>query len=285
MRQSAIAGSWYPGSKAQLRETINELLNKAELPNFKGRPVGIISPHAGMQFSGQAAACGFKALQGKNIKRVLLLGPSHNFYFTGVATSGVDAYQTPLGAVSVDRAVSEELYRLPLFQGRRDAEMPEHSLEMQLPFLQTVLDDFTIVPLVVGAGDLSAKEYQEIAAALQRYVDPSTVIVVSSDFTHYGGRFGYVPFRDNVKKNLEKLDGGAIDKIIAKDFDGFQKYIRQSGATICGARPIGIFLKMLTPASRGTLLTYYTSGDLLNDYSDCVSYASIIFTVDEATAH
>lgn len=285
VRKSPIAGSWYPGNKEKLREAISELLSRAELPDFKGRPFGIISPHAGMQFSGRAAACGFKALQRKNIKRVLLLGPSHNFYFSGVATSGVDAYETPLGTVSVDRTVSDELYRLPLFKGRRDAEMPEHSLEMQLPFLQAVLDDFTIVPLVVGAGDLSATDYQEIAAALQRYVDSSTVVVVSSDFTHYGGRFGYVPFRDNIKENLEKLDGGAIEKIIAKDFDGFQQYIQQSGATICGARPIGVFLKMLTPASQGTLLTYYTSGDLLHDYTDCVSYASIIFTVDEASSH
>ncbi len=276
VRKSPIAGSWYPGDKDNLKSLLNDLLDKVELPDVQGRPFGIISPHAGIQFSGQAAAYGFKALQNKKIKRVIVLGPSHYSYFTGIATSGVDLYETPLGTITVDRAMSDELYKLLVFKGPRNAELPEHSLEMQLPFLQVVLDDFMIVPLVVG--EMSPKDYAEAATALKNHLDDSTVMVVSSDFTHFGGRFGYVPFRDNVKANLKKLDGGAIDKITAKDFDGFLKYVDETGATICGARPIGIFLKMLPVSTRGTLLTYYTSGDLLQDYTDCVSYASIIFT-------
>jgi len=279
VRKSPIAGSWYPGDKEKLKDLVQELLKKAKLPELKGRPIGIISPHAGIQFSGQGAAYGYKALKGKKIKRVILLGPSHYTFFKGLATSGVDFYETPLGKIEVDRNISDALYKLPVFNGPRNAELQEHSLEMQLPFLQVVLEDFAIVPLVVG--DISQRDYEEAAKALEKYLDDSTVVVASSDFTHYGGRFGYVPFRDNIKENLKKLDGGAIDKIIAKDFDGFLKYVDETGATICGARPIGIIMKMLPTSAKGTLLNYYTSGDLLGDYTDTVSYASIVFTDDE----
>jgi AmmeMemoRadiSam system protein B len=279
MRKSPIAGSWYPGKKEELSALIQKLLSNAKLPEVKGRPLGIISPHAGIQFSGQAAAYGAKVLKGRKIRRVILLGPSHYTYFHGLATSEVDYYETPLGKIKVDREISDALYKLPAFNGPRNAELPEHSLEMEIPFLQSVLEDFVMVPLVVG--EMSSKHYDEAATALKKYLDESTVVVASSDFTHYGGRFGYVPFRDNVKENLKKLDQGAIDKITAQDFDGFQKYLSETGATICGARPIGVLMKLLPAACQGTLLNYYTSGDLLGDYTDTVSYAAILFTKED----
>jgi len=280
MRKSPIAGTWYPGTKEKLQSMVNELLENAALPTITGKPFGIISPHAGMQYSGQAAAYGFKALRGAGITRVILLGPSHYTYLHGIATSGVDGYQTPLGVVPVDRTISDALQRHKLFQGPRTAEMPEHSLEMQLPFLQVVLEYFTLVPLVVG--ELSGSDYDEAAAALRPYLDSTTIVVASSDFTHYGRRFGYVPFQSDVKKNLEKLDGDAIKKIIARDSEGFLQYLDATGATICGARPISLLLKLLPPQATGTLLKYYTSGDLIGDFTDSVSYASILFTVPAA---
>jgi len=277
MRKSPIAGSWYPGDKKQLEALITDLLDNVQLPELSGRPFGIISPHAGIQFSGRAAACGFKTLAGKKISRVILIGPSHYTYMSGIATSGVGAYETPLGPVSVDRGISDALQKHSLFRGPRKAELPEHSLEMQLPFLQVVLGDFTLVPLV--AGELSPEDYDTAAARLTEYLDEETIVVASSDFTHYGRRFGYLPFRDTVKENLQKLDGGAIENIIKKDSGGFLKYIEETGATICGCRPIGVLLKMLPPAAEGRLLTYYTSGDLTGDFNDTVSYASIAFHV------
>ena len=280
MRKSPIAGSWYPGTEERLRAMVSTLLDKATLPALAGRPLGIISPHAGMQYSGQAAAYGFKALRGSGIKRVILLGPSHYTYLHGIATSGVDGYETPLGTVLVDRSICDALRQHKLFQGPQHAEMPEHSLEMQLPFLQTVLTEFKLVPLVVG--ELREDEYEKAANALRPYIDQTTLVVASSDFTHYGGRFGYVPFRDKVKQNLERLDGEAIKKIIARDFNGFMKYLDETGATICGPTPIGILHKLLPDNASGTLLNYYTSGDLLQDFTDSVSYASIIFTVPVA---
>ena len=276
MRKSPIAGTWYPGDSEKLKALIDDLLKNAKLPDLKGTPFGVIAPHAGIQWSGQAAAPAFKALQGGNIKRVILIGPSHYSYFNGIATSGADFYETPLGKVPVDKKISDKLYEQPLFKGPRNAETPEHSLEMELPFLQVVLKDFAIVPLVVG--DLSTNNYAKAAEAIKSCIDNMTVVVVSSDFTHYGSRFGYVPFKDNIKENLKKLDTGAINKIIEKDFDGYLKYLDKTGATICGAKPIGILMHLVPPTSRGMLLNYYTSGDMLNDYTDTVSYASIIFS-------
>ncbi len=279
MRKSPIAGSWYPGNSAELTKLVTELLDDAQLPELKGRPYGLISPHAGIQFSGSAAACAYKALQGLTVKRVILMGPSHYTCMYGMAVSGVDAYETPLGKVRVDRKICDALARQPLFQGPVQAEMPEHSLEMQLPFLQIVLGEFELVPLVVG--ELGRHDYAVAAAELKKYVNEETVVVVSSDFTHYGPRFGYVPFSDKLKQNLAKLDGDAIKKIIARDASGFLRYVDETGATICGSRPIGVLLQMLPSEARGTKLIYYTSGDLLKDYADSVSYASIIFTVSQ----
>jgi MEMO1 family protein len=276
VRQSTIAGSWYPGDRDGLAQLVRKLLSDVRLPKLPGRPRAVIAPHAGIQFSGAAAAWAYKALEGRGISRVILLGPSYHSFFTGLAPSGVEAYVTPLGSVRVDCDAAARLRQHPLFQGPQRAELPEHSLEMQLPFLQVVLGEFTMVPLVVG--DLAGSDYREAAGVLGQHVDEHSVVVVSSDFTHYGPRFGYVPFRDDVKQNLAELDGGAIDRILARDLEGYLQYLQDTGATICGARPIGILLEMLPPAAQGTLLNYYTSGDMLHDYSDSVSYAAVVFT-------
>ena len=275
MRKSPIAGSWYPGTNGEIKALVNKFLDNTELPDIKGRPVGMIAPHAGIQFSGHAAAYGYKAVKGLGIDRVIIMGPSHYFPFRGVAVSGENMYETPMGKIEVDNKITDALCAHPLFEGPRHAEIQEHSLEMQLPFLQVVLDDFKIVPLVVG--DVSGSEYDDISKDIKRYVDENTLIIASSDFTHYGGRFGYVPFQSDIKKNLEDLDLGAIERIVKGDFKGYLIYLDKTGATICGARPIGILMKILRDTG-AVLLNYMTSGEILNDFTDSVSYASILFT-------
>jgi AmmeMemoRadiSam system protein B len=277
IRKSPIAGSWYPGEKKQLQNKIDEYLARAKPPAIEGHICALISPHAGIEYSGQAAACGYKLLKGQKIKRVIVLGPSHYSGFRGLSTSAEEYYETPLGKIKVDKDISEALCKIPLFQGPQNAELQEHSLEMQLPFLQVAIGEFLLVPLVVG--ELSLNDYAEAARALSPYLDTNTIVVASSDFTHYGYRFGYVPFKENIRGNLKNLDEEAVKKIIAKDLQGFLNYVDETGATICGTRPIGIMLKMLPAKARGTLLDYYTSGDLTGDFINSVSYASIAFTV------
>ena len=276
MRTSPIAGSWYPGDKGKLSELIESLLQQADVPEVSGRLFGLIAPHAGIQFSGRAAACAYRLLRGCDINRVILIGPSHYQGFRGLAVSGVDAYETPLGRIPVNRAHAKALSTLPLFQGPSKAELPEHALEMHLPFLQTVLPACELLPLI--AGNMTPQDCTEAAKELTALMDSRTIVAVSSDFTHYGHRFGYVPFEDNIRENLRKLDTGAIDCILKKDCSAFLNYVEETGATICGATPIALLLHMLPPESLGALLSYYTSGDILGDYTDTVSYASIVFT-------
>jgi hypothetical protein len=258
-----------------LTALVESLLRQADVPDLQGRLLGLIAPHAGIQFSGEAAACAYRLLRGSGVRRVILIGPSHYKGFRGIAVSGVDLYETPLGRISVDRAGADSLFRHVLFQGPRAAELPEHSLEMHLPFLQTVAPGCELLPLV--AGHLTPDQCVEAAHEISGLLDSRTIVAASSDFTHYGRRFGYMPFYDHVRENLRILDTGAIDHIIAKDCSAFLHYVADTGATICGATPIALLLNMLPPTSRGSLVSYYTSGDILGDYTDTVSYASIVF--------
>ena len=275
IRSSPLAGSWYPDDPQELKTTLEKDLDYAQVPEIKGKITALISPHAGYRFSGNAAAGGFSTLRGKDFDRVIIIGPSHRAWFQGIVVSSFDFFQTPLGRVPVEKKIGKELSRQKLFSFNSDAEAQEHSLEMQIPFLQMALKNFSIIPLVVG--ELGENDSTEAAKFLRPYVTEKTLIVVSSDFTHYGERFGYLPFTENIKDNLKKLDLGAVDLILKKDFIGYQKYLQKTGATICGRNGIEILLQLLPSDAQGTLLTYYTSGDILNDYSSTVSYVSVVF--------
>jgi len=279
VRHPAVAGQFYPADRRTLSRDIEEMLEAAP-PAVAGRVVrGIIAPHAGYQFSGQVAAAAFKCLEGSRVRRVVLLGPTHRVGFSGVAAASFSAYRTPLGDVELDRELIDELVRSDGFREYDQAHLFEHSLEVEVPFLQKVLGEFLLVPLVVGSIDPG--EYDTIGAAIRRYLDDQTVIVASSDFTHYGARFGYVPFRDDVRQNLRKLNSEAFEHIIALDVDGFLKYLDETGNSICGARPIAILMAALANQEvTGKLVDYYASGDVTGDWSDCVCYASIVFTAE-----
>jgi AmmeMemoRadiSam system protein B len=178
--------------------------------------------------------------------------------------------------VPVERSVGDALSQHSLFATHPAAEDPEHALEMEIPYLQMVLKDFQIVPLLVG--QLRAPDYPVVVKLLRPFLTEKTLVVVSSDFTHFGSRFGYVPFRENIKDSLRNLDMGAVEYIINKDSDGYLKYLQETGITVCGRLPIALLLRLLPPEAEGMLLNYYTSGDLLKDYSSSVSYVSLIFT-------
>ncbi|MFH0887678.1 MAG: AmmeMemoRadiSam system protein B [Planctomycetota bacterium] len=279
IRKSVLAGSWYPENPEALKKSIEKYLNGVKLPNINSQEINaIIVPHAGHQYSGQCAAYGYSLIKGKPFKRIIIIGPSHTVGFIGVSVSKATHYETPLGKVEVDSDACDTLLKNDkLFSYQSSADMNDHSLEIQLPFLQTVLSGYKIVPLIAGEID----DYQDTASAIKKIVDKQTLIIISSDFTHYGDDFGFVPFTDNIKDNLKKLDGGAIDLIINISPEGFYKYVKSTGATICGYKPISLLLSIIDTKNifdaKGILLNYYTSGDLTGDYSRCVSYAAIAF--------
>jgi len=255
---------------------VDQYLAAASLKHYpKERLLALISPHAGYVYSGLAAAYGYNRLNGQVIHRVIILAPSHYVAFHGVSIPDVTHYETPLGKIPLAREITKKLLLNPLFSTVPQAHTKEHSVEMQLPMLQRVLKDFSLVPLVFG--QVGKKEFKGIAGALRPFIDKETLLIASSDFTHYGPRFEYVPFKDNVRTRLRALDLGAVDRILAGDFEGFLQYRQRTGATICGFVPIATLLKLLPADTRPRLLHYYTSGDLTGDYQNSVSYVSMAF--------
>ena len=282
VRSSVLAGSWYSAKKSQLDKTITELLAGAEHRRRDGRILALIVPHAGYQYSGKCAAAGYAAVRDADTRRVVILGTPHHAYIRGASIPMVSAYRTPLGDVPLDRDACDALLAGDLFTTDHRAHAQEHSIEIQLPFLQKVLPKAAIVPILVG--EIVAGQWKRFADALRGVVDERTLVVVSTDFTHYGPRFGYTPFRDSIPANLEKLDGGAFDRIKAIDPDGFLDYKRKTGATICGANAVAALLHMMKGRADATLLQYDRSGDVVGDYSDCVSYGTFLFTERKAQA-
>ncbi len=275
IRKSVLAGTWYEGTEAGLRAEVDGFLAKVPPIEPGGRVLGLISPHAGYFYSGQAAAYGYAQIQGTPYHRVVVIAPSHRIAFHGISIPDVTHYETPLGRVPLDVKRCRQLRAASGFSSFADVHAREHSLEIQLPFLQRVLGEFELVPMVVG--EIREDEYADLASAIADIVDEGTLVVASSDFTHYGSRFGYLPFSNDVKENLENLDMGAVDFILKKDRKGFLEYRAKTQATICGAAPIALLIDVMPKDTVGRLLTYYTSGDVTEDWDNSVSYVSMAF--------
>jgi AmmeMemoRadiSam system protein B/AmmeMemoRadiSam system protein A len=277
LRMPAVAGRFYPADAKALRAAVDACLAEAPTAEFKGRILALIAPHAGYEYSGKVAGCSFKQLRPGAFQRVIVLGPSHYGRFRGFSIMDVGAYATPLGDVPLDRPVCLKLVAHELHVRADEFQTPEHSIEAELPFLQVALGSFRLVPILVGY--LGPGDAEKIAAALREYLTPSTLVVISSDFTHYGPSYEYVPFTKDIEQNLHKLDFGAVDLILAKDYDGYVKYMRNPAPTICGQFPIEVLLKLLPAEAEGRLLKYDTSGHITGDWSLSVSYVSAMFTV------
>ena len=279
VKPSHLAGTWYPRDGDELERQVDALLAAATPPEVATPLAALIVPHAGYRYSGQAAATGYVLLRKQAVRRAILLAPSHYHRFRGVAAPDFEAFQTPLGNVEVDVEAVAQVVRAPLIRTDSQPYEEEHSVEIQLPFLQRVCPQAKVVPLLVG--ELRDDDYAVVAGQVRRLLDGDAIVLVSSDFTHYGARFGYEPFSPvdaaTVKRELDSLDGGAIALVARGDLGGFRHYVAETGATICGRMPIGILLQLRSGDGGGVLLSYYTSLDVTGDYFHCVSYAAIAF--------
>jgi len=272
--QSSIAGTWYPAEAETLRKQVDELFQKAE-----GKPlndvIALISPHAGYQYSGQTAVMGIKSIA-KEYKRIVVIGPSHRVSMEDVlSVPAATAYQTPLGQLQLDVEFINKLLRYPMFQNVPSAQEYEHSVQIQIPLLQHKIKDFKLVPIV--AGHCSPETIARAANILKTLVDEGTLVVASSDFTHYGPNYGYVPFRENIPEQIKNLDIGAYEYIAKLDGKGLLEYRDRTDATICGCVPVAILLSMLGQGTKAELIHYTTSGELAGDYTNSVSYLSVAF--------
>jgi AmmeMemoRadiSam system protein B/AmmeMemoRadiSam system protein A len=273
---SRLAGQWYPADKAQIEADLESYSAKA--PTDTPENVhALILPHAGYQYSGAVAAAALKSIAGKTFSRVIAMGPSHSQRMQNVA-SVPDAthYATPLGEVPLDVDLINALKKLPQFRTIPGADETEHSVQIQIPLLQHALGEFKLVPIVVG--QLDEATTREMGRIIGELIDGYTLVVASSDFTHYGARFDYVPFKDDVPANLKKLDMGAWDAIAKKDLAAFAAYVERTGATICGHNAIGVLLAMLPEEFAAHQIVYDTSGNLTGDYANSVSYLSAAFS-------
>lgn len=278
IRPAAVAGSWYPKEPKILESYIDNLLESANANPKQLSIRALIAPHAGYQYSGATAADVYRALRGLSYQRVLILGPAHYCSFHGLSIDAVDAYDTPLGRIPLDHAIITALRPSKLVHFDSQASRREHSIEMQLPFLQRVLaPGWKLLPILVGA--LHDEDYAKIAELLIPLISKNTLLIASSDFTHFGAHFGYQPFPIDatIASRLEILDKGALAPILAKDADAILKYKQQTGITVCGISPISILLRLLPKEVIGSLQTYTTSGKLTGDYSHSVSYMSVLF--------
>jgi AmmeMemoRadiSam system protein B len=283
VREPAVAGQFYPGNRAQLSAELDDMLDRENTSTVSGRVRALISPHAGYVYSGRTAGKGFALLKNCEYRRIIVIAPSHRVHFRGLAASEYTAYRTPLGDVSVDIDAVYETVSAGVkgIEELTQAHIGEHALEVQLPFLQKVLPDVPVVPFICGELDDALAE--TLAGALMKFWNEDTLWVISSDFTHYGYSFGYLPFTDNVKENLKALDMGAVEKITDLDYIGLSNYIKETGATICGAAPVKLLLKTIETAHsansvKAELIEYTNSGELTGDFSHAVGYASIKFS-------
>jgi AmmeMemoRadiSam system protein B/AmmeMemoRadiSam system protein A len=280
IRRAQVAGSWYPGDKEHLGAYLDELFGEVKPPKVEGKVMALISPHAGYRFSGKAAATGYALLRGQDIRKVIVLAISHHFPFHGASIADVTHFETPLGLIPLDSAAVARVRRSPLVGAVEQAESEEHSLEMQLPLLQHVLPNFSLVPILVGR--MSESDYTELAKVLAEIVDAHTLVVASSDFTHRGDNYGYeVPSgKGTIQERLARVDDASVEQILKLSRRGLLDHADRSGTTICGLHPIALLLELLGKFQgvRSQVVSRYTSGDVTSDWSSSVTYVDVAFT-------
>ena len=273
--RSTLSGNWYPSDAGTLSKQIEGFFEKAEVEPVNN-VIALVLPHAGYQYSGQTAAFGLKSAN-RQYKRIVVIGPSHYVPMEDVlSVPRATHYETPLGQIPLDVEFVNKLLEHPIFQNLPQANEKEHSTQIEVPLLQYAQKDFKLVPIV--AGDCSQETIAQAGAVLKSLVDGNTLVVASSDFTHFGPNYGFIPFRENIPEQLKKLDMGAFEYIKALDYKGFLEYRSKTGATICGFVPISILLSMLDKSVEAKLIKYTTSGEVTGDFSNSVSYFSIAFS-------
>jgi AmmeMemoRadiSam system protein B/AmmeMemoRadiSam system protein A len=276
--QSPYAGRWYPGAAAELDRLLQDAFAQSQ-----GRtgdhvyPDGVayVVPHAGPVYSGVVAAAVYRTIARARPHRAVLLGFPHRGGLDGVALTDAHVIATPFGEVSLDR---NWLSALP-FSVRAEEQLCDHSVELQLPFLQHCSPRTLIAPIYVGR--MSAEQRAGAAAALAAAWTPGTVFLASSDFTHYGRQFGFLPFPTDHRTpdRVRALDRELIEAASSLDPDLFIETLRRTGATVCGSEPIALLLDILRRLPDGELwqemLDYDTSGEITGDWHHSVSYAAL----------
>ncbi len=267
-RKSLIAGSWYPGNPGRLRGDIEKYLDNVPALMSDERVIAIVSPHAGYTYSGQVAAHAYKRITGQKFDAVVVIGPSHRAFFTGASIYDRGGYETPLGIVPVDIEMAERIgSQSRMISFHPDAHRQEHSVEIQLPFLQVALGEFSFVPIVMGMQD--EKTCRELAGAIAEALKGRKALIVgSSDLSHFKGYDATV-----------KMDSRVLDRMKKLDSEGLLRDLRKGSCEACGGGPIAVTIMAAEQlgADGSSVLDYANSGDVTGDRSSVVGYAAAVF--------
>lgn len=268
IRPPAVCGLFYPADPTLLTLTVDRLLEDQPARELPGRPLALVSPHAGYAYSGPTAAAAYALLRRRPFRTAVIISPSHREYFNGISVYDGDAYRTPLGLINVDVELREKLLAhkgvivsSPL--GHRD----EHAVEVQLPFIQRINPEAKVLPIVMG--DQRIEYCQILARALADVLTPDCILIASSDLSHFHAQ------------------GDALqrDRIIAEDIRGLKPMLllddlQSRKGEACGGGPIAVVMAaaLALGADQGTILHQCTSGDMTGDTQRVVGYLSAAFT-------
>jgi len=276
IREPFVSGTFYPDNPKTLEKNIEVYLKNASIDSLDKEIVGIIAPHAGYMYSGQVAAYGYKAIMGAHYDTVIVIAPSHRSHFEGIAVFEKGGYRTPLGVVRIDEELASEIVNLKtVVWPNVDVHKGEHSLEVQLPFLQVVLKDFSMVPLIMGSQDPALCEV--LADSIFRSIkktNKKVLVVGSTDLSHY------YPYDEAVA-----LDTVVRQRLDAYDIQGLQNDFRKGTCEACGTGPIvsTMLLSQKLGATQSKVLKYANSGDVSGDRSGVVGYISCVFMRNNLT--
>lgn len=271
IREEAVAGMFYPAEEDELRRQINLLL-EANIPrkHYKN-VVGIISPHAGYVYSGRSAANAYNVLKNDaQFETAIIISPSHREYFQGISIYNGDAYKTPLGVTPINKTLAEKIIDNGnhIYFGN-EGHGAEHALEVQLPFLQMIQDNFSIVPIVIG--DQSIKYVNDLAHSLSKSIGENIVVIVSSDLSHF-----------HEEDKADQLDSIVEEHINNYDYEKLLGDLEAKKCEACGGGGIVALMKAanLQAESKAEVISYTNSSDVSGDTSSVVGYLSAVIYRD-----
>lgn len=284
---SHLSNAWYPNKSKQLRRKLDFLEDKVSknlLVSLNPEKIkAILVPHASYDYSGVVAASAYQVLKNSKFKRIFIVGPSHYVPFQGVALleKKYEKFGNEAGSISLDLKTLKKLRNdeSGLFKVVQRAYDLEHSIEMQIPFIQAYSSSSKIIPLLLG--ELSHQDMDQLANILRSIADDETLFVFTSDLTHFGKSFSYVPFDRDISDNITNLDQRIVKSIQSLDRKNFEEVLYSTGATICGAGPIKLLLALYENSFSTVYVTGYDRSTKESSPTHSVSYVSLVVSSEK----
>ena len=281
-RPPYVAGSFYPRDKSALQKMIEKFMGEAKRDiDFidEGKYAGVLCPHAGYVYSGKTQAHSYYYLSNSPLETFVILGPNHTGLGLPVALMDKGSWETPFGEVKINEELASKIVEKSGFVGvDSSAHKYEHSIEVQLPFLQYIKKDITFVPICMGIQDKETAV--EIGKAIAKSSKEPLGVIASSDLVHYGSRFGYNPVKGSKEEILSWIENNDMEILkMAEnmDVDGLYRFIDSKDYTTCGYGPLSVMLTCMKElgGKKARILDYSNSFETSGDYSAVVGYGSV----------